>query len=251
MAALEVVALNGAPMSEPRAPLARVRVLDLLRLLAAFQMVQGHTIDAVLALDTRQGALYAAWVWLRGLTSVAFLFVTGVAFHLVTLRNLDGHVRDARAVGRRFRRAGFLLALGYGLHAPLAMLWGQGAQAGGQAHWNEAVIVDVLQCIGGSLLLLELLALGLASARAVRGVCALLALLCLLAVPLASRIDAAGPLRPLLNYVTPSGGSLFPLVPWIAHVACGVLLAPWLLAPERRARRWLLCGLTGVALASR
>jgi uncharacterized membrane protein len=245
MAAVRSTLRAGAQMSERRAPFARVRVLDLLRLLAALQMVQGHTVDAVLALDTRQGAVYAAWAWLRGLTSVAFLFVTGLAFHLVALRNLDSHVRDPGAVGRRFRRAGYLLALGYALHAPVALLWGQDPRAA----WNEAVIVDVLQCIGGSLLLLELLALGLRSAPALRVVCALLAPACLLLSPLAGRLDASGPLRPVLNYLTPSGGSVFPLLPWMAHVLLGVLLAPWLLAPGRRAQRWLVCGLAGVMLA--
>ena len=223
----------------------RVRVLDLLRLLAAFQMVQGHSIDAVLALDARHGALHAAWVWLRGLTSVAFLFATGVAFHLVALREGDERVRAPHARGRRLRRAGLLVLLGYALHAPFAALWG--APAAGLV--REALIVDVLQCIGASLALLELLALAVPSTAVLRAACALLAALCLLAAPWSALLDASGPARGLINYVSAAGGSLFPLLPWAGHVFLGVLLAPWLLRAERRAGRWLVAGLAVLALA--
>jgi len=223
---------------------ARVRALDLLRLFAALQMVQGHTIDAVLALDARHGALHAAWVWLRGLTSVAFLFATGVAFHLMALRERAVREHDRAGVVRRLRRAGWLVLLGYVLHAPLAVLWGQPSPAA----WREAVIVDVLQCIGVSLLLLELVALVLRATRGVRVASWLLAGTCLLAAPSFAALRADGAWRPLLNYVTPQAGSIFPLLPWAAHVFAGVALAPWLLAPGRRALRWLLAGLGLVLL---
>jgi uncharacterized membrane protein len=223
---------------------ARVRGLDLLRLFAALQMVQGHTIDAVLALDARQGGLHASWVWLRGLTAVAFLFATGVAFHLMALRQRPALGAGRVGVQRRLRRAGWLVLLGYLLHAPLAMLWGQPPAAA----WREVVIVDVLQCIGVSLLLLELLAFMLSSAAAVRGAALLLACGGLLAAPWFGGLNADGPARPLLNYFTAQAGSVFPLMPWSGHVFLGVVLAPWLLAPQRRALRWLSAGLGLVVL---
>ncbi|HMI93461.1 MAG TPA: heparan-alpha-glucosaminide N-acetyltransferase domain-containing protein [Polyangiales bacterium] len=221
-----------------------MRVLDLLRLLAALQMVQGHTIDAVLALDARHGAIHTSWVWLRGLTSVAFLFATGVAFHLMALHERAPREHDRAGVRRRLRRAGSLILLGYLLHAPLAVLWGQPAAS----VWREAVMVDVLQCIGVSLVLLELLAIGLRTGRAVRATSLLLAGICLLAAPWLADLHAANAWRPLLNYITPQAGSIFPLFPWAAHVFSGVALAPWLLAPQRRALRWLLAGLGLVLL---
>ena len=40
--------------------------------------------------------------------------------------------------------------------------------------------------------------------------------------PIAADVPAAGPLRPLLAYVTPQAGSLFPLAPWSGHVFFGL-----------------------------
>ena len=53
------------PQSEPR----RVVFIDVLRLIAAFQMIQGHTLDALLASELRRGPWFAAWTFARGLTS--------------------------------------------------------------------------------------------------------------------------------------------------------------------------------------
>ena len=206
---------------------ARVRVVDLLRLLAAFQMVQGHTIDAVLAEDARSGPVFAAWVWARGLTSVAFLLVTGLAFHLATVADLPRHLADPRAIARRLRRGALLIGLGYALHAPLGPSSGG---LGGALH--GALIVDVLQNMGVSLWLLEGTLLALRSARAARALWLVLAAGLLVGAPFAAGLSPDGPLRPLLNFITPLGGSLFPLLPWTAHVLLGAALAPWLLAPD-------------------
>jgi uncharacterized membrane protein len=118
------------------------------------------------------------------------------------------------------------------------MLWGRPPATALQA----AVIVDVLQCIGVGLLLMELLALGLRSADAVRVASLVLACVCFVAAPWCATLAAEGPWRPLLNYFTARAGSVFPLVPWAGHVFLGVVLAPWLLAPKRRALRWLAAG---------
>ena len=59
-------------------PRARVLFIDLLRVLAAFQMLQGHTIAALLAGSYRHGLLYSLWYGARGLTSIAFLFASGL-----------------------------------------------------------------------------------------------------------------------------------------------------------------------------
>jgi uncharacterized membrane protein len=222
-------ALHGGAVSMS----ARVMVLDLLRLAATFQMVQGHAIDAVLAPEFRTGAIHGAWLWLRGLTSVAFLFVAGLAFHLATLRDLPRHRRDRVAVARRFRRAGLLIALGYALHFPVASLTGNALAA--SAALQAAAVVDVLQCIGVTLVLLEGLALTLPGRRSIEIACCMLGAVVLAVAPLLSNLDPQGPLLPLANYLTPRAGSLFPLFPWAAHMLLGVGLCGLLLrtASER------------------
>jgi uncharacterized membrane protein len=173
---------------------------------------------------------------LRGLTSVAFLFAAGLSFHVATLRDLPAHLASPDAVRSRIRRAGMLIALGYLLHAPVPALTGASAAPSGLL--EEAVVVDILQCIGVSVLVLELVTLGLRNVRGVRAVCAVAALAVLGLASLTLGQEASGSLRPLLNYVSSRGGSPFPLLPWAAHVLLGVALGPWLLRPGGRAVRF-------------
>jgi uncharacterized membrane protein len=223
----------------------RVLLLDLLRLVASVQMVQGHTIDAVLSMDYRRGALHHAWLWARGLTSVAFLFGAGMAFHLATLRDLDGHRSNPGAVAARFRRALGLVLLGYVLRLPLPL--GVHEIEGTLEH---VLAADVLQCIGASLALLEGLALTLPGRRSVEVVCGVLAVLVLALSPAVARLDPAGRWLPLLDYLTPRRGSPFPLFPWTAHMFLGVALCPWLLPQRLRFARLLLAAGATLMLAS-
>jgi hypothetical protein len=204
-------------------------------------MVQGHTIDAVLVPEQRSGAFFAGWLWLRGLTSVAFLFAAGAAFHLATLRALERHRADRAAVGRRLRRATSLVLLGYALHAPLGLVFARDAQSAAQLV-QQTFAVDVLQCIGVCLALLEGLALLLPSARAVEISCAALGALLLGASPLVQQLDP-GACFPLLAYLTPRGGSLFPLLPWGGHMLLGAAFAGTLLGREQRAKLLLAAAL--------
>lgn len=212
---------------------ARVRTVDLFRLLATLQMVQGHTLDAVLSAPLRTGPWFEAWSWARGLTSVAFLFVTGLSFHLATVVQLDRHLRDRPAIGRRFGRGALLLGIGYALHAPIVLTSVPLEEA-----LRLAVIVDVLHAIGVALWVLELTVLVARSAALSAVVWAVLAVAALAIAPFTAQLSPEGPLRPLLNFVTPLGGSIFPLVPWTAHVLLGAALAPWLLVADARRRVW-------------
>jgi hypothetical protein len=220
-------------------------------------MVQGHTIDAVLAPQYRAGAVHAGWLWLRGLTSVAFLFAAGAAFHLATLRDFDRQRTDRAGVSRRlqapgrfaaalrFRRAMTLVLLGYALHVPLSLPFVRDSAVGALLV-RQAFAVDVLQCIGVCLALLEALALLLPSARAVELACALLAALALGLSPLTASLDP-GAWFPLLAYVTPRAGSLFPLLPWAGHVLLGAASARVLFLAPRRGLRLALAGCVLVA----
>lgn len=202
----------------------RAVALDVLRLLAIFQMVQGHTVDAVLAEVHRSGALHAVWQSARGLTSVAFLFLAGVGFAFAT-RSERGRAAPARA--RRARRALLLIALGYAMRAPVALLFGAQLDAGARAAlWARFAVVDVLQCIGVTLLLLDALVAFVPEARRRGVVLGLLSGLLFALGPLATQLDPAGPLRPVLAFATSNGGSLFPLVPWAAHALLGAALGP-------------------------
>lgn len=207
------------PQAEPPGAVASRRVVyvDLLRLLATFQMVQGHTIDAVLATELRVGATYELWTWVRGLTSVAFLFAAGVSFHLATLLRPELPRLGHPMTKKRLRRGLWLLLVGYAMHTPL-----------GQPTWDaalrEVLIVDVLQCIGLVLVVLALLT-GVAKRRGlVVAVSAVLAVGLLAFSGVTEGLGAGGRSGPLLNWVTHGGGSIFPVVPWGAYMFAGVVV---------------------------
>jgi uncharacterized membrane protein len=201
----------------------RVLFVDLLRFVAAFQMLQGHSIAAVLAPAYRVGTLHALWSVARGLTSVAFLFAAGLSFYLATARDFAAHKQRGGAAAARFRRGLLLIALGYLLHAPLVIAWSDDP-ATIAAAWRAFGAVDVLQCIGASLVLLELLVLASPSLRVLAYTSAAIGVMLLGLAPLAHDWNASGWLA---AYLSPRTGSLFPLLPWSAHVFLGVACAAW------------------------
>ncbi len=222
----------------------RVVFVDLLRLLATFQMVQGHSIDAVLDAGLRSGDAFGAWSWTRGLTSVAFLFAAGVSFHLATLSRFEAHRSSPEAIRRRIKRGLLLVAIGYLLHNPF------GALLGGQ--WGPALahaaIVDVLQCIGLSILILEGLTLWLGTPRQVVVASGVLAAGAVLAWPLTEGVSPTGASAWLTNYVTHAGGSIFPLFPWAGYLFAGVVVGA-IACPEGRLERRGVVGLFAFGLS--
>ncbi len=222
--------------SEPGRASPRVHAIDLLRLVMSVQMIQGHTIASLLEPEARSGAGYTGWTFARGLTAVGFLIAAGASYWLVTERERGASERvgegahdgsggaiDAMRAGsaRRVRRALLLIAIGFLARLPIGLFSGDGAEA--LASLDTFFAIDVLQCIGVSLLMLE----GLRRLRAPLGLLALLVALPLIFLaPLTTTLEAERPLRWLLDWITRRGGSLFPLLPWSGFLLIGVALGP-------------------------
>ena len=221
--------LPNGPRCSARAPEGALRprlvFIDVLRLIAAVQMIQGHSVASVLAPAYRHGLGFEAWTFTRGLTSVIFLVTAGLSFCLAEGRGHDFASRKARV-----RRALGLLGLGYLMHAPLAVVLG----APLAETLRAAVRVDVLQCIGASLLSLELLALTFKSVWARASVAGLLGVSALFAAPLTRSLVLSDGWLLLGNYVTGQAGSLFPLLPWAGYVMCGFALGTVVLRESHR-----------------
>lgn len=97
-------------------------------------------------------------------------------------------------------------------------------------------MVDVLHCIGLSILALELMTLLAKSARQVVIACGILGVLAFALAPLGERLDATGAWRPLVSYVSHQGGSLFPLLPWAGYVFAGIVVGEIALPRGTRTR---------------
>lgn len=200
--------------------------IDALRLLAAFQMVQGHTVDAVLDTQLRAGWMFEVWQSARGLTAVSFLFAAGLAFQQTTLLRLTTYRANPALSVRRVRRGCGLIALGYLLHLPLALAWTTDAPSRARIV-ADFLSVDVLQCIGVTLLALELLVRLLPSAGWIALGSTLLGAALFAGSVEAQQLAVSGPWFGLLAYVSPRAGSIFPLLPWAGHFALAVGLAHW------------------------
>lgn len=211
------------PSAERARPAARAHFVDLLRLFMSVQMIQGHAIDALLSVEARGGEWFGVWTWVRGLTAVGFLTAAGVSFHLSTLARWDAYRAKPEARARRVRRALMLIAIGYLLHAPAGALSGDAEVV--RAAIDEALIVDVLQCIGVTMLVLEGLAALARRASHVVIASAVIAVITIGAAPWAATIDCgeSGALRFACNYLSRSEGSLFPLLPWSGFIFAGVV----------------------------
>jgi uncharacterized membrane protein len=198
----------------------RVIFVDLARALAVALMVQGHTIDALLDHAYQSGPLFAVWAFQRGLTSCLFLVLSGFAFSLATTRHWSSHTHLSSAFASRIRRFGFFVLLGYGLHFPARDFAGL-SSVSDQA-WRSFLAVDVLQSIGVSLILLQLLVLLLRTPQAFGLAAFLLCAFLAAATPLVWATDWSARLPLWMSaYLSPAAGSLFPLVPWTAYVMLG------------------------------
>lgn len=199
----------------------RVVVIDALRLIAVLEMVNGHTLDAVLAGRFRHGAVWAAFSWVRGLISVAFMLAAGLSFHVTTVARFERHRADPAASRHRIFRALQLIAIGYVLRFPFEIFTGDPVLI--RDGVARVLGVDVLHVIGFSLLGLELLVLTLRRASHVVYTAGALAVAVIALAPLGEALSETHALPLLTNWVGHAGGSIFPLLPWSAFVLLGVV----------------------------
>ncbi|MGE0360326.1 MAG: heparan-alpha-glucosaminide N-acetyltransferase domain-containing protein [Vicinamibacterales bacterium] len=229
----------------------RILFVDLARALAVLLMVQGHTIDALLHPDFRTSLQYNAWLYLRGLTSCTFLFLSGAAFSLTAQRHWDDQRRLSRRAVKRIRRLAFFLALGYFVRFPMGKF--AHLPYATDERWRSFLAVDVLQNVAFTLLVLQALIWATRRPRTFAVVCAWVAGVIVGLTPVVHGVDFS-PWLPLwvAAYLNHETGSLFPLFPWagftLLGATFGVTAGPWAtrdhLAPLARG-----LFLTGAALA--
>jgi len=186
-------------------------------------MLYGHTVSALLAAEYQQGTWFDVWQFQRGLTSSLFLLLSGFAFSVATSRHWGSHQRISDAFVRRARRFSLFILLGYALHFPVvrfSMLPSASAE-----RWQSFLAVDVLQLIGVTFLVVQVLVLTTRSRRVFTAVALLLSIG---GIGLTHRVWAVDwtsilPLW-LAGYLSPATGSLFPLFPWASYVLFGAAM---------------------------
>jgi uncharacterized membrane protein len=193
----------------PSPSAARVKAFDWLRGLAILVMIECHSM--VLLRQDLLRSRPAAWMdWLNGLVAPSFIFAAGFSLALVQVRTAaSGGARQARLF-RTLRRIAEVLAVG----TLINWVW---FPIGIEPRW--LLRVDILQCIGVSLLAALPLFAGLAT-RPRALACASLAVAAVLffVAPFAD-----GYRGHLQNWVNQSGPwrSVFPLLPWSGWIFLG------------------------------
>jgi uncharacterized membrane protein len=216
--------------------MSRVRAFDWLRGLAVLIMIQTHAL-ALLEPRLRQGSFYTALQWVDGLVAPSFILAAGFALALVLARSAAQPGGRAKRLRRTLRRLGEVLAVG----TLVNWMWFPIFR---EPRWIFRV--DILQCIGLSLLIaLPALALLAPRPRVLRWVALALAALVFGLAPFGEQVR--GPLAALANGKT---NSVFPLLPWAGYVYLGAALgASFAVGGVREIAIWLAgLALLGIGL---
>ena len=207
----------------------RIIFIDLMRAFAVLQMVQGHTTDVLLASSYRNTdfPVYAAWLFMRGMTAPIFMFSAGAVFtYLFRLVRLPFN-KNPR-VKKGYKRVLLLVVLGYLLRYPTATVVDFSQVTTEQ--WNIFMAVDVLQCIGIGIFFLMICA-WIAEKSNLNDylIFSAGALIFFILHPVFANITWNQFLpEPVAGYFYKGTGSIFPLFPWVGYVVAGGILGNYL-----------------------
>ena len=209
----------------------RLFFIDAVRAFAILMMLQGHFIDTLLDPIYRDESniAYQVWSYFRGITAPTFFTISGLVFLYLLLKAKDKG-DDKPRIKKGFYRGLLLIGIGYALRIDIfSWLYGD---------FNTYIfVIDVLQCIGLSLIILigcyvllrkhvKLLSILLFA----------LGCLCFLTEPLYRSLDLSQTPIVLANYMTKSNGSIFTILPWFGFTAFGGYLATVFFSHVHRSR---------------
>jgi len=240
----ETVSLAAAPAPATKSA-ARIDAVDWLRGFAVVLMIQTHVYGAWLSRDGMANRAYRWWSPYGGLPFRIFLLLVGVSmairFEAQIARGVERKVMVRGAVKRGFE----ILVLAYLFRLQEYVL-------GGFWDWHDLFRVDILNCIGASMMLVG----PISAPRGGRP--QIIVTLLVMAVVL-----ALGPIlgpayfpdwlpKPLTSYI---GGQRpmahFTLIPQLAWALAGVVIGHWWVREsraDRLARAFVLSGAAGIAL---
>ena len=198
----------------------RLYFIDAVRAFAILMMLQGHFVDTLLNPIYRDDSYlaYTVWSYFRGITAPTFFTISGLVFlYLLLKANAKGS--DKQRLQKGATRGLMLIVIGYALRIPF-FSWLKGSFD------NYFLVIDVLQCIGISLLLLIGLYLLCRKNSYLLSV-VLLSMGCIifLTEPLYRELTLENIPLVFANYLSKSNGSVFTMLPWFGYVAFGGFLA--------------------------
>lgn len=207
----------------------RIIFIDLMRAFAVIQMVQGHTVDVLLApeLRTDQNLAYSIWLFMRGMTAPIFMFTAGTTFAYLFRLVQEPFEKNPR-VWKGIKRFALLLFIGYLLRYPTSTIIDFSSVT--EFQWRIFFAVDVLHLIGFGILFILIFAF--LSEKTKLGdylVFIAAALIFFLPADAFQKIEWINYLpHPIASYFYTGTGSQFPLFPWAGYVLLGGALGSYL-----------------------
>ncbi|PKL84481.1 MAG: hypothetical protein CVV22_12725 [Ignavibacteriae bacterium HGW-Ignavibacteriae-1] len=203
----------------------RLHFIDLVRAYAILMMVQGHMIDATLAMEFRDNAnfFYNLWNHMRGITAPVFFFASGTIFTYLLMRKNVKFTENERVTKglKRFVMLiilGYLLRFNFGILADFPYL--------DFMKYKYSFAADVLHCIGFSILtIISFYIIHQITRIPIWIFLSLSALSLFYFYPSSLDVDwlAMFPL-PIATYFTLDYGANFTIIPWMGFSLWGALL---------------------------
>jgi uncharacterized membrane protein len=199
----------------------RLFFIDAMRAWAILMMLQGHFIDGLLdpAFRNPDNPIYAIWLYFRGITAPVFFTVSGFIFTYLLVRAPQTGFNNPR-VKKGIKRGLQLLLIGYLLRLNIfGLFMGE--------LYNGFYLVDVLHCIGLSLLTILSLYLLVHNKNKIvfPAVLLMITLLLFSFEPLYKEWSFGFLPELIANYFTKSNGSVFTIIPWLGYAAIGAFIS--------------------------
>lgn len=207
----------------------RIIFIDLMRALAVLMMVQGHTVDTLLADNYRtfDSPLFTLWWSIRGLTAPIFLFTAGTVFTYLLRMNKVPFGENIR-VKKGIKRFFMLICIAYFMRYPTPYVVYFKEVTDYQ--WKNFFAVDVLHLIAFGILFVIGLSY-IAEKFRIRDsiIFSTAAFISFVLYAPFAKVNWVEFLpMPLAGYLYQGSGSLFPLVPWAGFVFSGAFLGSYL-----------------------
>lgn len=232
----------------------RYLFIDLFRGFAVIKMIEGHVVRALISPEILFFTVNPFITFLDGLTGPAFLFISGVSFAIVLKRHKEDFLSLNKKFFSRVKRVLFIIFVGYWLHLPFFSL--RKTLSSGEDIMREFLKIDILQCIGVSLLLLQILFVFLKRENLFNWFVFAGIIAIIFSTPFVLQFDF--PFLPLsiesyFKQYPISGNylSIYPLFHWSAYVFSGYLVASLLFSfmeKDKERNFLLILMLTGALL---
>ncbi len=198
----------------------RLFFLDSVRAFAILMMLQGHFIDTLLnpVYRNESSIVYNIWNYFRGITAPTFFTITGLVFCFLLFKAKEkGNTKKRLKKG--LTRGIMLIIVGYSLRISF-WDWLSG-------YFNSYfLVIDVLQCIGLSLILVIIVFLILAKNQILLAVVFFsMGTLIFLTEPYYRNLSLPNLPLILSNYLSKENGSIFTIIPWFGYVTYGGFIA--------------------------